>query len=206
MKDSPEGNISRLNRQDYDILCREVEGSQIAVIAPHGGGIEPGTGELADCIAGTGYHFYCFLGRKYKDNQNLHVKSILFDEPRALDLVEKTETCLALHGCEGEEEVVYIGGLNKNLFLLTSEMLKQYGFQVKIAPVSMGAKSQKNICNRCSGGKGIQLELSYGLRKSMFENVDRRKGREKVNQGFYRFVEAVHRALEKYVQSIGKTY
>ncbi|MDO9574582.1 MAG: poly-gamma-glutamate hydrolase family protein, partial [Candidatus Contubernalis sp.] len=120
------------------------------------------------------------------------------DEPRALKLLARAEACLALHGREGDEEIVYIGGLNQKLTLLTTGMLIQYGFGVKEAPEALAAKSPKNICNRCTGGKGLQLELSYGLRKSMFENVDRRKGREKVTKVFHRFVEAVDRALEEY--------
>ena len=198
MKRFSQSIFDRLNKQDFDIICREVKGARLAVISPHGGGVEPGTSELAEEIAGSSYHLYCFLGRKYEDNQELHVKSTLFDEPRALSLLKKAETCLSLHGCQEEEEIVYIGGLNKKLYLLTCEILTQNGFQVINAPDSMGAKSLTHICNRCSGGKGLQLELSYGLRKNMFENVDRRKGREKVTPVFHCFVESVRKALKRY--------
>jgi len=51
--------------ESFDELCKHaIEGrdfrirtasrpGQVAVIAPHGGGIEPGTSELAEAIAGT---------------------------------------------------------------------------------------------------------------------------------------------------------
>ncbi|UNC91936.1 poly-gamma-glutamate hydrolase family protein [Candidatus Contubernalis alkaliaceticus] len=192
--------LSGSNSQDCEIICRKVISSPFAIIAPHGGGIEPGTSELAESIAHKGYHLYCFLGKRYANNQDLHVKSTFFDEPEALELLAEVEVCLALHGCEGDEELIYIGGLNNKLILLTTCMLLQHGFQVKDAPKALAAKSPKNICNRCLGKKGLQLELSYGLRKSMFENVDRRQGREKVTQVFYRFVEAVDKALRGYRQ------
>ena len=49
--------------EDYTILYREVD-SQVAIIAPHGGGIEPGTIDIADAIAGCDFTFYAFKGLK----------------------------------------------------------------------------------------------------------------------------------------------
>lgn len=51
--------------EDYVILSREGY-SGIAVIAPHGGGIEPGTVDIADGIAGGRHSFYAFKGIKKK--------------------------------------------------------------------------------------------------------------------------------------------
>lgn len=49
--------------EDYTIFYREVD-SEIAVIAVHGGGIEPGTIDIADALAGCDYTFYAFKGLK----------------------------------------------------------------------------------------------------------------------------------------------
>src|SRR4029434_3879458 len=46
----------RFRRQERfdDDPVRTVEGTRTAILAPHGGGIEPGTSEL--CLAVAGYH------------------------------------------------------------------------------------------------------------------------------------------------------
>jgi phage replication-related protein YjqB (UPF0714/DUF867 family) len=44
---------------DYNIRLQD-RGTAIAVIAPHGGGIEPGSSEIAMAIARDDYSFYAF--------------------------------------------------------------------------------------------------------------------------------------------------
>ncbi|MEX1352206.1 MAG: poly-gamma-glutamate hydrolase family protein [Desulfobacterales bacterium] len=58
-------NIAELKQneredEDYTILYRELP-SKIAIMAPHGGGIEPGTIDIADNLAGCDYTFYAFI-------------------------------------------------------------------------------------------------------------------------------------------------
>ncbi len=48
---------------DYLILSRQGT-SGIAVMAPHGGGIEPGTSEIANRVAGDEHAYYSFEGLK----------------------------------------------------------------------------------------------------------------------------------------------
>ena len=51
----------------------------------HGGGIEPGTTELARRVANIGeYDFYTFEGLMPKHNERLHITSTVFDEPTLL--------------------------------------------------------------------------------------------------------------------------
>ena len=85
------------------------------LIPPHGGGIEPGTTEIADAVAGNQHIFYSFEGLKDKGNLDLHITSRHFDEPVAIRIAENSDTILALHGCEGNEKVVYIGGRDEIL-------------------------------------------------------------------------------------------
>ena len=70
----------------------------IAVIAPHGGRIEPGTSEIARKIAGVDFSFYAFEGRKKQHNNRLHITSTRFDEPICLALVAGAECIIAIHG------------------------------------------------------------------------------------------------------------
>lgn len=71
---------------DYSIICRN-NASHVAVIAPHGGGIEPGTSEIARAIAGDDLSFYAFQGVRPEKNSELHITSENFDEPRGIGLV-----------------------------------------------------------------------------------------------------------------------
>jgi phage replication-related protein YjqB (UPF0714/DUF867 family) len=70
-----------------------------ALIAPHGGGIEPGTSEVADAIAATDFSFYAFEGIKADGNRrDLHITSRRFDEPRCVDLVKASPQVISIHG------------------------------------------------------------------------------------------------------------
>src|ERR1019366_7404121 len=60
--------------EDFDIVCRPRR-SPVAVIAPHGGEIEPGTSEIAAAIAGDEFNLYCFEGCKPSGNIGLHITS-----------------------------------------------------------------------------------------------------------------------------------
>ena len=59
---------------DFEIVCHP-RPSPVAVIAPHGGAIEPSTSEIAAAIAGREFNLYCFEGRKPKGNTALHITS-----------------------------------------------------------------------------------------------------------------------------------
>ena len=65
---------------DYRIHA-SIRPSPVAIIAPHGGGIEPGTSELAQAIAGDNFSYYCFESVRLAENKQLHIASHRFDEP-----------------------------------------------------------------------------------------------------------------------------
>ena len=93
------------------------------ILAPHGGKIEPATTEVAEAIAGIDYSFYSFEGLKADGNGVLHIESHLFDEPRALEAIEKADIIVTVHGqVDQKEEFVMVGGLNDGL---RSEMKRQ---------------------------------------------------------------------------------
>lgn len=71
---------------DFRILVRRAM-SAFALVAPHGGGIEPGTSEIADGIAALEWSLYAFEGLKPSGNADLHITSTRFDEPMCLELV-----------------------------------------------------------------------------------------------------------------------
>jgi phage replication-related protein YjqB (UPF0714/DUF867 family) len=77
-------------------------GASTVVLAPHGGGIELGTSEVALRIAEDDLSYAVFEGRKPTGNLRLHITSSHFDEPRCLELVEAADNVLTIHGEESD--------------------------------------------------------------------------------------------------------
>ena len=77
-----------LHRQEgHDFQIRKKRrGSRVAVVAPHGGTIEPVTSKLAEATAGASFSWYCFEGLK-GNRGNLHITSSHFNEPQCLKLI-----------------------------------------------------------------------------------------------------------------------
>lgn len=192
-------NFAELERneregEDYTILYRELE-SNIAIMAPHGGGIEPGTIDIADALAGSDYTFYGFKGMKKRGNKILHMTSSRYDEPMGLKISKNASTVISIHGAHDKGEKIFIGGCNQELKQKLTQALIVAGFRAEISDVpGMRGMKSENICNRCKTGKGVQLEISRGLREKMFENLDRRSLRKKRNI-FYDFVTSLKTAL-----------
>lgn len=179
--------------KDYRITIR-CGSSGIAVLAPHGGGIEPGTSELADAVAGTEHAFYSFTGLKPKGNGVLHITSTRFDEPLAVTLLQGSRKVLTIHGCVGEEEAVFIGGRDHRLKERIRSALCKANFAVK-EHSSLKGDHHCNLCNRNAERMGVQLEVSAGLRRSMFRSLHTGRGRKDVTEVFRSFVCALRSAL-----------
>lgn len=167
---------------------------RIAVIAPHGGGIEPGTSEVAQAIAGGTLSLYCFEGLKRTWNNLLHITSTRFDEPRCQELIRTTEIVVAVHGCEDEVAKVYVGGLHSQLRAQIIVALAEAGFNVADDDTHHGGANPRNICNRGLAQRGVQLELSTGLRRRMFSGLSRKR-RTKTTAVFSDFTRAVRKVL-----------
>ena len=164
---------------DYDIQMR-CGTSGIAVIAPHGGGIEPGTADIADSVAGGEHTLYCFIGLKETGNTDLHITSENFDEPIGVRTAEEADFVLTIHGCSGAEEVIYIGGHDLECKKRFSHAIALAGFDAKDNPMSgLAGLKPSNICNRGKTGRGVQIELSRGLREKLFENMTHHIGKGK---------------------------
>jgi phage replication-related protein YjqB (UPF0714/DUF867 family) len=182
------------SRRDFRVRSRERGGGTV-VIAPHGGGIEPGTSEVADGIAGDDLSFYAFEGIKSHGNGHLHITSTRFDEPRCVTLVEGSARAISVHREESEHQVVFLGGRDKEMLDRLRASLEQKGFCVKShgSPELQG-RDQTNICNRTTSGAGVQLELSKGLRRSFFQSLSR-SGRRIKTKRFQEFIAAIRSAI-----------
>lgn len=181
--------------RDYRIRLREGS-TPYCVMAPHGGGIEPGTSEIADAIANAEHGFYAFEGLKDKGNAVLHLASVSMDEPEARRLAGISRTVITVHGCRDEEPVVYIGGLDVVLIGRIRDSLRREDF-LAVSPhpnPELRGVHPNNLCNLCQTGKGVQLEIAGGLRRQMFPELTR-QGRENPTKVFCRFVEAIRQVL-----------
>jgi phage replication-related protein YjqB (UPF0714/DUF867 family) len=183
---------------DYVISVRE--GSSIAVIAPHGGGIEPGTADIADAIAADQHAFAAFKGIKKSGNRALHIRSDRFDDFPGAGIAERCRMVVTIHGCRGQEERIYVGGRSHKVKMRIIDALNRAGFHAEesLKPALQG-RSRRNICNRCLSGRGVQVEISKGLREKMFKNLSKHSTREKT-ETFYCFVRTVKASLDEYVR------
>ena len=118
-----------------DTLARTDDVPKTTILAPHGGGIEPGTSEL--CLAVAGYHpaslpqvpaagvtydYWMFEGLRDSGNPELHVTSTGCDDGVAVSLCAGSLNALALHGflprppgMPADAQVVLAGGGNTTL-------------------------------------------------------------------------------------------
>jgi phage replication-related protein YjqB (UPF0714/DUF867 family) len=181
---------------DYRIhLARAA--AEYLVIAPHGGGIEPGTSEIALAIAAERFSFYSFEGLKSSGNSDLHLTSTRFDEPACLALIGQSDIVVTIHGETGAAsgEAVFVGGGDLALGELLTQALRDNAFSVPPqSDQNLRGREPCNLCNRGRTAAGVQLELSLALRTSMFQDLTR-EGRRQTREPFDRFVRTVAQVL-----------
>lgn len=184
--------LERGERHGLDYRVRShLRRATIAVIAPHGRSIEPGSSEIARAIAGRNFSLYAFEGTKKQQNNRLHITSTRFNEPLCLALVASAERAVAIHGENSDEKVVFLGGRDEVGVRRLGDVLKQHGFCVRThkSPRLQGT-NLANICNRGRAQAGVQIELSSGLRRSFFRSLSS-KARTKPRKRLREFVNAV---------------
>jgi len=190
--------LAQHEAQGFDFLIQQRSGiSGILVMAPHGGGIEPGTGDIADALAGCEHAFYCFKGLKKSGNRGLHLTSTRFDEPLALQMLARARQVLTIHGCRDTAPVVWTGGRDLSRGEAVIAALKGIGIPAeRCSDPTLCGLQPENVCNQGSSGAGIQLEISRGLREMLFDDLLRRRLRSRTPL-FYRFVAAIRGGLRE---------
>jgi len=169
--------LRRHEREGIDFrICVTQRGPRVAVIAPHGGKIEPATSEITAAIAGTLYSSYYFEGLRSRPHSRLHITSTKFDEPKCLALISMCDLVVAVHGLAGRHKAIDVGGRDHQLRELIDAKLRDAGFNSKI--VTRGghaAISRSNICNKGRRGAGVQLEITRALRDEFMQGARSRK-------------------------------
>jgi phage replication-related protein YjqB (UPF0714/DUF867 family) len=171
-------DLARRHRRgiDYEVIVQRRAASSVAVVAPHGGGIERATSAIARALAGDDHNLYLFEGRLAERNfETLHLTSHRFDEPDCLALVAQCEHVLTVHGCNARGELaepdpgVLLGGLDVALKARLAAALGAAGVPVLTGAHRFPARHPDNICNRGRRRVGVQLELTGRLRGGPLE-------------------------------------
>jgi phage replication-related protein YjqB (UPF0714/DUF867 family) len=159
---------AQIRGRDYEIEVRRRPASPVAVIAPHGGRIEDGTSEIARAIAADDFNLYLLEGTRPSLNYRaLHLTSHRFDEPDCLALIRDCRFVVAVHGCNGGDHRVLLGGRDVALRERMTAALAAESLLALGDGHQFPALHRENVCNRGAGGRGVQLEITHPLRRSM---------------------------------------
>ncbi len=152
--------------RDFTRVIEVRDGARVAVIAPHGGKIEPRTDGIAKALAGEDFSLYCFSALLPKSKANLHITSHRFDDPDCLKVVEQCKSVVTVHGWAKAGEGILIGGLDAKLRAGLAVVARSLKIETHTDVRGLSGTDPKNICNRGKSGRGVQLEMTMALRKS----------------------------------------
>ena len=157
----------------------------LGVMAIHGGGIEPGTEEIARYVANrSGASLYVYAGRRSTGNILLHQTSHTInieERPLAVRFLNHVDTAISIHGHGREKNRVYAGGLHQNMVQRFVELARpalsayEWISDPEVTPPELRGQSKFNIVN-LPPSRGMQLELPRKLRE--IKPVNDQKGFE----------------------------
>ncbi|WP_436861746.1 poly-gamma-glutamate hydrolase family protein [Staphylococcus caeli] len=176
-------------------------GSRVLIVAPHGGNIEQGTTELTKLVADDGnYDYFSFEAIRPSNNTQLHVTSTHYDDATLHEMIEDRTATISIHGAQGDEPSVYLGGAKSPLRDAIQSQLENKGFVVKVPPEYLGGANSNNFINKVDGSTGVQLELTTALRKAFFKDGNSstaaRKNIDNWTTTMYDFATALNDAIK----------
>ena len=195
--------------RDFRIEFGDTNIDRCLLIAPHGGGIEPGTAEIMRAVAELGgWAWYEFAGFLRQGNKEaLHLRSIHFDEPTLVGLLPRAAFVVAFHGAnESKESVVYVGGKwepgRRTVAESINAALGNHGIRASDATADdatahLSGLEGSNLTNRGRLAKGVQLEFSRGARNRLFPPDCSREARGRRSTPLRSLVQSIHTAVEK---------
>lgn len=122
-----EALIANEPRNNWRVLVGD-RGHHVTIVAPHGGGIEPHTSEIAAFLAGSDFNTFRFEARRPERNAPLHVASERYSHPDLDRLLAASAIAISIHGKEPTRPDVGIGGRNGRLGALIQDRLRDAGF------------------------------------------------------------------------------
>ncbi|KAF1680007.1 poly-gamma-glutamate hydrolase family protein [Bacillus sp. SKDU12] len=197
------GNFKELKANEsllsYNIFTANVD-RRVLILAPHGGGIEGGTSELARELSKS-YSTYLFEALRIPGASEFHITSANFDEPQALDLLSKHDLTLSLHGYASRKKHTLVGGTDRVKAAKLTSLLNSAGFSAELLSEDsrLAGTNAQNIANKNRTGMSIQLEISNGQRREMF-NKFTLAGRDGTkNQVFYDYIAVLTKFIDENV-------
>lgn len=170
--------------KDYRIVQVPRPESATAVLAPHGGGIQAHTSDIARAIAGSEFGLYLFEGLLRAGNfTSLRLRGDRFDEPGCLEMLKACDRVVSVHGLGSPGEVVLLSGRDLALRTAIARRLVAAGLTVEDAPDRLSGSDPNHVCNRGRSGAGVLLEISMDLRRSVRRTVLVRAVREALLSG-----------------------
>ena len=175
--------------RDFRVAFGDSKIELCLLIAPHGGGIEPGSSEIMRAVAEVGgWAWYEFAGFLRKGNKDaLHISSTDFDEPTLQSMLPRAGFLFAFHGAsESGEPIVYVGGkwtLGRRTAVesingsFTKHGIRAVDATDDAAVAHLRGLDDSNITNLGKRGEGIQLEFSRGARNLLFPPDSSREAR-----------------------------
>ncbi len=194
--------------RDFSITFGDSNVDQCLLVAPHGGGIEPGSSDIMRATAELGgWAFYDFAGFLRQGNREaLHISSSEFDEPTLTSLVSRTAFVVAFHGASSTgEAVVYVGGRWKlgrhALVEAINTSWKEHGIHAVDATEEAAAEhirglEAENLTNRGRLQEGVQLEFSRGARDLLFPPSCSREARGRRSKKLKPLARSMERAID----------
>jgi phage replication-related protein YjqB (UPF0714/DUF867 family) len=150
-------------------------GGSLGLVAVHGGGIEPGTEEIARFVAyHSGASLYVYAGRRATGNLSLHRPSHrtkLQDRPLVMKFLKHVNMAISIHGHGRNERCAYVGGLHqamvRQFVKVAQATLCEYEwiFDLESIPLEIRGQNPNNIVN-LPPDQGMQLELPRNLRRT----------------------------------------
>jgi len=179
------------------------------LIAPHGGGIEPGSSEIMKAVAAVGdWAWYEFAGFLRKGNKEaLHITSTAFDEPSLKSILPKAGFAVTFHGAgKSREPLVHVGGKWRLGRQIVTESVNaafgEHGIRAAdaidgAAPAHLRGLDDSNITNRGQRREGIQLEFSREARDLLFPPDSSREARGRRGAQLRPLAASIHAALKQ---------
>ena len=150
-------------------------GGSLGLVAIHGGGIEPGTEDIARFVADhSGASLYVFAGRRARGNLSLHRPSHrlkLQDRPLVKEFLNHVNMAISIHGHGHNERCAYVGGLHQTMVYQFVEVAQaalshyEWIFDPESIPPGIRGQNPNNIVN-LPPAQGMQLELPRDLRRT----------------------------------------
>ena len=195
--------------RDFRIAFGDSKIGLCLLMAPHGGGIEPGSSEIMRAVAEVGgwawYEFAGFLRQGNK--QALHITSTAFDEPTLKGLLLQAGFVVAFHGAsEAPEPLVYVGGKWTRGRQIVTESInatfKGHGIRATDAiedavPAQLRGLDDSNITNLGKSGQGVQLEFSREARNLLFPPDSSREARGRRSPALRALAASLHAATKQ---------